>query len=92
MSLPKLPEEWENIIYDTYDQLQRNAKPICELVNEHGTDEQKEAYTNGIYAPAVRLGIFLGREAIVRGKERHEKIEADVKRVMKSMNIKPESK
>lgn len=84
--MKELDEEWEAILYDTYAAMTKHAKPMCELVNDHGTLEQKAAYRDGIYAQSVRLGVFLGQDALDRGKARHEQIEIEVKAAMARYN------
>lgn len=74
-----MPEEVETIIYDTMIQIQRNCKPIVELINERGTDEQKNAYQNGMYAVVVRLSMCLGHEAMDKHKARHAEIDRMLK-------------
>ena len=62
----------EDIIYDAYVSILENSKRLCELVNKHGTDEDKKAYRNGVYATAIKLEVVLGTEGIERGKKRYE--------------------
>jgi len=74
-----IPEKLEAIIYDTMKQMSDNSKLLCDLANEHGTDEQKQAYKEAVYVPVVRFSMILGKEAIERGKARHEEISRQVK-------------
>lgn len=75
----KIPEKLEAIIYDTMKQMSDNSQALCDLVNEHGTDEQKQAYKEAVYAPVVRFSLILGEDAIARHKTRHEEIRQQVK-------------
>ena len=72
-------ETEEMILYDAMTAIQRAAKLIVPALNEYGTEEQKEAYKSGVYAVAMKLGIVLGTDAIKRGKDRHLRIEEQVK-------------
>ena len=67
----------ETLIYDALAEMRRNSVVLCELVNRYGGDAQKEAYVGGVYAPAMKLEVLLGQDALDRGRKRHEKIEAD---------------
>jgi len=46
-------------------------------VNRCGGVKEHTAYKGGVYAPAVKLEVLLGPEALERGRKRHEKIAAD---------------
>lgn len=80
----KIPEELEAIIYDTMKQMSDHSKALCDLVNKHGTDEQKQAYKEAVYAPVVRFSLVLGKDAIARHKIRHEEISKQVKACLHS--------
>ncbi len=66
----------EAIIYGAMVSMQNNCKAILDLVNDHGTPEQKVAYKEGMYAVAMKLGMVLMPDAIERQKENRAKSRA----------------
>jgi hypothetical protein len=65
-----MTEEEEVLVYDAMRQIQLNSGPLADLVNEHGSPDQKEAFRHGVYSPAIKLQVVLGAEAMERGKKR----------------------
>jgi len=67
----------ETLVYDALAAITKHSGVLCELVKRAGADEQQEAYKAGVYAPAIKLQVILGPDALERGRLRHEKIAAD---------------
>ncbi len=65
----------EIIVYDAFRLIQTHSKLLNELVKKYGGNEHRKAYRDGIYRPAVKLGVALGRSALERGKERYKQFE-----------------
>lgn len=59
-----------------------------ELINRVG-DDKKKAFRDGVYAPAIKLQIALGEEAIERGKARYEKAEKELSDFLKEFGGPP---
>ncbi len=75
-----MTSEEETIIYDALHSLTKHSKELCDLVNAMPEGDAKKAaakaYRDGVYAPAIKLQVILGEEAIARGKLRYEEREA----------------
>jgi hypothetical protein len=71
-----MTEQEETLLYDALAAMM-DSKVLCDLVNRCGTEEEKEAYRRCLYAPAVKLQVVLGQEAMNRGKARHERTKAE---------------
>lgn len=69
----------ETLVYDAMIAIQENSKVLCDLINRVGTDEEKQAFKRGVYAPCIKLQMLLSEEAMLRGKTRYAKIEFDAK-------------
>jgi hypothetical protein len=67
----------EALVYDALEATMKNSALLCALVNRAGTDEEKRAYQEGVYAPAIKLQCVLGSEALERGRQRHERMRAE---------------
>jgi pyrimidine deaminase RibD-like protein len=67
----------ETLVYDALAAITKHSVVLCELVKRAGDEEQQEAYKAGVYAPAIKLQVILGQDALERGRKRHEKIAAD---------------
>lgn len=72
----------ETLVYDAMIEIQKNSHIIASLVNRIGTDAEKVAYNNGMYAPCVKLQCLLGTEAMNRGEVRHERIKTECAKFM----------
>jgi len=73
----------EIIIYDALASIMDNSSILCAFINEHGTEKEKQAYKDGVYAPAIKLQCVLGSEAMERGKKRHEEIKRQAEEFFK---------
>ena len=89
--MEKIMDETEKIIiYDAYSLIMENSELIASLIEEHGTDEHKKAYKNGIYRPAIKLQILLGNEGLKKGGERHKKTRDSLENFFKNKELKKE--
>lgn len=82
----RLDEEAEMFIFDTFRQIQRNSKLLAELVNTHGTPEQKWAYKDGVYAPVVRLSSLLHGAAMDRCRQKETERLAECEKALANFN------
>ena len=64
----------EAVIYDAISQINGQAEVLVGLLNEHGTDEQKQAYKDCVYAVSMKLAIIIGLDGMKRGEARHAEI------------------
>lgn len=83
----------EDMIYDAMSAISENSKPLSLHINGITDLEQRralsKAYTDGVYAPAIRLQLLLSEAAMARGKQRHAKIEAEVRAYFQGQKANP---
>jgi hypothetical protein len=68
------PNAEEIIIYDAMQAIMDNAKALCDLVNRCGSPEEKRAYRDGVYSPAIKLQVVLGSDGMERGEKRYNEM------------------
>jgi hypothetical protein len=69
----------ETIIYDAMQAIMDNSKVLCDLVNGRGTLDEKLAYRDGVYSPAIKLQVVLGTDGMELGKKRYDEMRERIK-------------
>lgn len=72
-----MTDQEEIIVYDALRSIMDNSVTLAAVVRADGSSGAAQAFKNGVYAPAVRLQILLGNEALERGRIRHEQMDRD---------------
>jgi hypothetical protein len=79
----------EAIVYDALEAIMSNSAALAALVNRAGTDVEKRAYQEGVYAPAIKLQCLLGTEALERGRLRREGQRAEAEAFVANCGMAP---
>ena len=68
------PDVVETIIFDAMEAMNKHAKTLVPILNQHKSLEAGQAYKHGVYAVSIKLGMLIGLDGIERQEKRHNEI------------------